>query len=329
MEYRTLGKTGLRVSAFGIGTWQFGGPVAIQGKADGFPDPGEHATIDLIQRVGERGVNLIDTAPMYGLGEGERRVGRAIAGRRDQWIVATKFGVAPHRREGKRVRLDAIRLQLEASLQRLRTDYVDLYQYHCPPDPALVPVVHEALEELKQAGKIRFHGISTQDSRSLQVLLRHGTDFALLAQSMLTHPAESLRLATKNDLGILVRGVMEWGRLSGRYFDGNAWFAAEDIRSDAFEFEDLARYACLQDLCPEGVAMATFAIRYVLDYPSSHCIVLGGKSIEQYEEAFAALDLDPLDAETTSEITNLRGQLTKRGLWQRALRVAKSLLPER
>src|ERR1700722_7813944 len=94
MKYRNLGKTGLAVSEIGVGAWQLGGPLLLDGKMDGHPDVGEDFAIDLIHRAqDELGINFIDTAEQYGAGESKRRVGKALRGRRDKWVVSTKFGM--------------------------------------------------------------------------------------------------------------------------------------------------------------------------------------------------------------------------------------------
>ena len=163
MEYRILGRTGLAVSPITIGTWQLAGPLFFGGKPDGHPDPGKDYVLRLIRELGERGINSIDTAEQYGNGESERRVGEAIQGRRDRWIVSTKFGyrVAP---DGTRVDdsgPDTIMSSLEGSLRRLRTDYIDIYLFHCAPRLADLDTSRNVLEQAKAQGKIRYSGIST------------------------------------------------------------------------------------------------------------------------------------------------------------------------
>ena len=103
MEYRILGSTGMKVSALAIGTWQLSGPLSFDGKPDGFSDPGEKYVINLISACAGLGINVIDTAEIYGDGEGEKRVGKAISGQRDKWIVSTKFGMR-RGSKGERIR---------------------------------------------------------------------------------------------------------------------------------------------------------------------------------------------------------------------------------
>ena len=92
MEFRILGTTGIKVSPITIGAWQLGGPLFFEGQPDGHPDPGRENVIRMIHELGDLGVNAIDTAEQYSAGESERRVGEALAGRRDQWVLSTKFG---------------------------------------------------------------------------------------------------------------------------------------------------------------------------------------------------------------------------------------------
>jgi len=119
----------MKVSALTIGTWQLSGPLSLDGRPDGFSDPGEKYVINLISACGDLGINVIDTAEIDGDGEGEKRVGKAINGDRDKWIVSTKFGL--HRgSKGERIRdvhSAPINKSLKKSLKRLKIDYIDLY----------------------------------------------------------------------------------------------------------------------------------------------------------------------------------------------------------
>src|SRR5262245_34585926 len=160
MEHRVLGRTGLRVSAFGVGNWQLSGPVQIEGVPDGYPDRGEAHAVELIRGCGDLGINLIDTAEVYGDGEGERRVGKAVKGQRDRWIIATKFGI---RRgpAGNRIEdpsPETIAPSLEGSLRRLETDYIDILLYHSPPRSEQLAAGKDVLDRLKREGKIRAYG---------------------------------------------------------------------------------------------------------------------------------------------------------------------------
>src|SRR5947207_7742531 len=136
MKYRALGRTGLEVSEIGVGAWQLGGPLVLNGKADGHPDLGRENAIGLIRQCGEMGINFIDTAEQYGAGESERRVGEALRGQRDRWVISTKFGalVGPRGERVEDASAKRVPLSLEGSLRRLGTDRIDVYLHHVTPD---------------------------------------------------------------------------------------------------------------------------------------------------------------------------------------------------
>lgn len=308
MEYRVLGRTGLRVSALGIGSWQLGGTLRIDGRPDGYPDPGEAAVIDLVRGVGDLGVNLVDTAPVYGDGEAERRVGRAVRPDRDRWVLCTKFGVV-RGTAGERVvdaGAPAIRPSLEGSLKRLGTDRVELFLYHAPPEGGSVDGGREVLEALRQEGKLRHWGISTNDPAVLlSVAEDGGAEVVLTSQSMHTQPAALGDVARAHGLGVLARGALERGRLAGppRRYGG------DDFRSrlPAGEADDL--FTAYAELCPPGASMVAFALRVVLDYEGTHSVLLGGRTLEQYREALASLALPPLAEATHTAVRRLRQRL--------------------
>jgi len=312
MEYRVLGRTGLRVSVLGVGTWQLSGPVEVGGLPDGFPDPGRASVVRLIQECHDLGINVVDTAEGYGDGEGERRVADAIRGRRDAWVVVTKLGLrrGPN---GARIR-DAspsmIAASLEGSLRRLGTDYVDVYLYHTPPGREQMLAGLEVLQRLREHGKIRFHGISTNDLSTLRALTQHqAIEVIMFSQSLLTHPEETLELVRRHDLGSLVRGAFERGLLTGKYFQVPPRFSGEDIRSHALKTRDFARYRVCEQLLPAGGDMVCLALRYLLDFDTTHTIVLGAKSVSDYRRALRALTLPRLGEDVQARIRQVRSQL--------------------
>ncbi|MBK1835167.1 aldo/keto reductase [Roseibacillus ishigakijimensis] len=300
MTLTTLGQTGLQVSPLCIGTWQLAGPLNFDGQPDGHPDPGKEAALRLIHELGDRGLNFIDTAEQYGDGEAERRTGEALKGQRDQWVISTKFGY----RVGPGVtRIDdssppTILPSLEGSLQRLQTDVIDIYLYHCAPEPAHLEEAFEILEGAREAGKVRFFGISTSDLELSQALYREGLLDVLQFPSNLLSPARELStFCEQNDIGTQVRGVLAQGRLSGKYFAGQPQWDGNDNRTHRLAGDDLSRYAVLAEDLPEGYTMAQAAIRWVLDQPAHDSICLGAKSLADYEAALAALELPPLGAD--------------------------------
>ena len=307
MEYRTLGRTGLRVSVFGIGSWQLSGALAIDNLPDGFPDVGREKSISIIQGCGDLGINLIDTAEVYGDGEGERRIGAAIKGKRDRWIISSKFGLRKGSR-GERVtncHPDTIRSSLEGSLRRLNTDYIDIYLYHVSPRPEWLEAGQKVLETLKQEGKIRFIGISTDDASELQPLIEHDcVDVVNCARSLVRYPRPILNLVKTHNLGMMNRGSLLAGQLSGKYFDRPPQLSTDDFRH-GLKF-NWSKYSSYQSFVPEGASMVGLALRYLLDYESTQTILLGGKSLDHYQEALAALDLAPLDRKIHARVQLIR-----------------------
>ena len=222
MKYRALGKTGLLVSEIGVGAWQLGGPLLLDGKVDGHPELGREFCINLIRCCGDLGINFIDTAEQYGNGESERRVGEALKGQRANWILSTKFGnqVGPH---GERVR-DAspqrVPVSLEGSLRRLQTDYIDVYLYHVSPKPGEAEEVVRYLESAKRKGLVRAVGISTANVADVEYL--HGLGCLDVVQFPHEHgqPARSDRRFPRAGTvsAVWSAGPLPGGRLSGRYF---------------------------------------------------------------------------------------------------------------
>ena len=247
--------------------------------------------------LGERGLNFIDTAEQYGAGEAERRTGLALKGQRDQWIVSTKFG---YRVGPGLTRIDdsspaTILASLEGSLQRLQTDHIDIYLYHCAPDIDDLAEARKILESAREAGKVRFFGISTSCLDTTKALHEEGLLDVLQFPSSLLEPAKELTaFCQQNEVGTQVRGVLSQGRLSGKYFSQQPEWDPNDNRSERLAGSDLSRYAALATELPEGYSMAQAAIRWVLDNPAHDSICLGAKSLTDYESALEALRLPAL-----------------------------------
>jgi aryl-alcohol dehydrogenase-like predicted oxidoreductase len=305
MKRNALGKTGIEVSPITIGAWQLGGPLFFDGKPDGHPDPGKENVIRMIHELGELGVNAIDTAEQYSAGESERRVGEALKGRRDQWVISTKFGyrIGPNNTRDDSSHPDTILPSLEGSLKRLETDFIDVYLYHCAPEVEWIDEGRAVLEAAKQQGKIRSYGISTNDAGLSEAMVKQDAIEVLqYASSLLDESSNVWKLAQENNLGTQVRGVMAQGRLSGKYFDKTPGFRADDNRSNWCKNEDYTRFAPLGDCLPEGMTMAQAAIRWTLDHPGAHTVCMGAKNINDYRAAITAADLPPLSDDVRQKL---------------------------
>ena len=312
MQPRVLGRTGISVSPITIGAWQLGGPLTLDGKPDGHPDPGEANVIRLIHELGDRGVNAIDTAEQYSAGESERRVGKALKDRRDRWVVSTKFGyrVGPDHTREDDSSPETILPSLEGSLTRLGTDYIDIYLYHCAPRPEHIAAGRAVLEEAKAQGKIRAYGISTGQLPVLESMVEQdAVEVLQFPSNLLTEREDFWRIARQHDLGTQVRGVMAQGRLSGKYFHRPPRFRSDDNRSLGLLGTDFGKYAALAEALPPGITMAQAAIRWTLDHPGCHTICLGAKNIDDYRAALTAAELPALDEAVCRELERIAGRL--------------------
>jgi aryl-alcohol dehydrogenase-like predicted oxidoreductase len=295
MKYRTLGKTGLRVSVIGIGTWQLGGEWAKD-----FSQPEVDAMFD---KARELGLNLIDTAECYGDHTSERLIGGAIARDRDKWVVATKFGhrfMGHLKRSDERSPKDAVE-QLEVSLKALRTDHVDLLQYHSVADSDFDNVeLQQTLIRLKEQGKVRHIGNSLRgnaDDHQTKLSEQAQVEALQVIYNRLDRRPEQrdFPYAMEQHLGILARVPLASGYLSGKYrpgarFAGNDFRASQDpaeIDRKLKEIEQIARTEV-----PPGVPMAQWALAWCLKHPAVSAVIPGCKSVEQVASNAKAAELD-------------------------------------
>jgi aryl-alcohol dehydrogenase-like predicted oxidoreductase len=287
MQYRRLGRTNLRVSVVGVGTWQLGGEW---GKD--YTQPEADAIFDAARG---RGINLIDTAECYGDHVSERLVGNAIARDRDQWVVATKFG---HHYTGFWERkttydLTDLRKQFEGSLRALRTDYVDLYQFHSGLDEHFhTEGLWDLLRRFQQEGKVLHLGISISQNgdRTHQIAMATNvgaTSAQVLYNRLAREPEEKVfPSCLRQDLGVLVRVPLASGLLSGKYKPG-ATFAKDDVRSvqDQAKVEanlrEVERIA--KEEVPPGVPMAQWALAWCLKHEAVACVIPGCRDARQVE----------------------------------------------
>jgi len=294
MKYRTLGKTGLKVSVVGIGTWQFGGEW---GKAY------EQQEVNaILSRAKELGINLIDTAECYGDHLSEALIGESIQGNREDWILATKFGHHFHRNFDRTDVFDPQEVvrQLEQSLRSLKTDYVDLYQFHSGPDAAFdQEQLWETLNKQVQAGKIRHLGISIGSNENIHQTSQATDVNAEVIQVVYNRldrkpEKEVFPSCIDQNLGVLARVPLASGFLSGKYKPG-VQFAANDVRSrwDAAKLDAHTREveSIQRDEVPQGTDMAAWALAWCLKHPAVTSVIPGCKDAKQVEANAAAVEL--------------------------------------
>ncbi|MCL4251639.1 MAG: aldo/keto reductase [Anaerolineae bacterium] len=296
MKYRRLGRTDLRVSVVGVGTWQFGGEW---GKAF------TQAEVDaILGRALELGINLIDTAECYGDHLSEQLIGQSIRHNREQWIVATKFGhrFAGHLERDQLWTPEAVEKQLEDSLKALQTDYIDLYQFHSGTDESFdQPELWDMLRKQVQAGRIRHLGISISSQGEKIHQTRHAPDVGAGAIQVLYNrlargpEANILPTCQELDLGVLARVPLASGYLSGKYKPGATFTNATDVRAGHKEAEILETLREVEHIqqteVPPGVDMAQWALAWCLQNPAVTCVIPGCKSVAQVDSNAAAADL--------------------------------------
>jgi aryl-alcohol dehydrogenase-like predicted oxidoreductase len=302
MRYRTLGQSGLIVSVVGLGCNNFGGRVDRAG------------TKEVVDAAIDMGVTLFDTADMYSLGASEEFLGEALAGRRDQVVLATKFG---HRRAdmgfgpaaGAKGGRAYVRRAVEASLRRLRTDYIDLYQLHTPDPATPIAETLSALEELVREGKVRYVGNSNfagwQIAEAAHIAERNGVAPFISAQnhwSMLDRAAEAevLPAARHYGLGVLPYFPLASGLLTGkvrrgRPVPGGTRLAtrADSITEDKLDrVEALIAWAERRDRSLLEVAIGALAAR-----PGCASVIAGATSATQVKANSEAAEWVPADGE--------------------------------
>jgi len=301
MEYRNLGRTGVKVSPLCLGAMMFG----RRGNSD------HEDCIRIIHRALDAGINFIDTANVYSSGESEEIVGKALKGRRDAVVLATKvhgtMGPGPNDRGNSRVH---ILREVENSLRRLQTDYIDLYQIHRPDPDAPVEETLRALDDLVHAGKVRYIGSSTYAAwelvESYWVSDRHN-----LARFECEQPPYSIfvRGIEKDVLPVCAKygtGVIPWsplnrGWLAGKYrrgqeIDPQSRVGRNDPFIDSPESEQGQRKLDLvEELIPMaerlGVTLAQFALAWTLTNPTITAPIIGPRTMEQLENNLGTLDV--------------------------------------
>ena len=303
MKYRKLGKTNLKVSVVGIGTWQYGGEW---GKNF---DEGEVKKI--LDRGFDLGFNFIDTAECYGDHLSERLIGKAVKEKRKEWIIATKFGhkFISHLNRETVWDVAGVKKQLEDSLRALQTDYIDLYQFHSGNDEVFNnEELWLMLQNEVKAGKIRHLGISISNKDGINSLeqtksaSKVGAEVIEAVYNRLEkYPEEEIFPACiEQDLGVLARVPLASGLLSGKYkkgtvFSDNDVRASKDHKQIDLQLEEIEEI--MKNEVPAGVNMAEWAIAWSLKHDAVSTCIPGFKNIEQLESGAKAADLEMVSAE--------------------------------
>ena len=315
MQYRTLGKTGWKVSAVGLGTWAIGGPFRAKNKVLGWGQVDDSESLRAIARARDRGVNFFDTADIYGLGHSEELLGKALRGSWDGCYLATKVGrvMLPDGTFTQDFSPKRIPQACEASLRRLQKETLDLYQLHNPSSEVIQSgEVFAALDDLKAAGKIRYYGVSIGTDKEALAVLKDGRAATLQVRYNLLQQAMAERvlpLAWGKNVGIIARVPFEFGLLSGK-FTPDTQFPADDHRSERYpkpvlakELAKVDQLGFLADGCNGKLAQA--ALRFVLSHPAVGTTIPGAKTPAQVEENCAAGDGRLLEPQELARIREL------------------------
>ncbi len=315
MIYRPLGQSGISASVIAHGTWAIGG--WMWGGTD------EQRSIRAIQASLDAGVNLIDTAPAYGLGLSEQIVGRAIQGRRDRVILATKCGLVWHTGQGmffleehgapvhRFLGGQSIRYEVEQSLKRLGTDYIDLYQTHWQDPTTPIEETMGTLLDLKRQGKIRAIGVSNSTLDQLRHYQAVGTvDTAQELYHMLDRSRESgyLPYCRQHNIAMLAYSPLANGLLSGKV-DPEREFPADDLRhgNPLYTRESRIRVrAMLDQMRPVaeelGLTLAQLVIAWTIAQPGvTHALVGARDATQAAENAMAGIRLSANDVAQVTE----------------------------
>ncbi len=302
IERRTLGKSGIEVPVIGSGLWAIGG--TSWGETD------DQQSLSTIDAALDLGVNFFDTADVYGDGHSEELLGRAMQGRRDKFIVATKVGWRGFEDESQRSAYDTVEkliAAVESNLRRLQTDYVDLLQNHINFREPHMEIFLEAFQKLQQQGKIRAYGVSTSDFDYLKAFNADGQCSALqIDYSILnrTPEREIFPYCREHDIGVLTRGSLAMGILTGK-FTPETRFEEGDFRRRWHEnpderatfLDDLQKVELLRELT-DGRSLAQLALQFVTAHPAVTATIPGAKTPRQVQENVKAALLPRLsDAE--------------------------------
>jgi aryl-alcohol dehydrogenase-like predicted oxidoreductase len=321
MQQRKLGYTDLHLTTVGFGAWAVGGPWDF-----GWGPQDDDVSVATIQRALDLGINWIDTAAAYGLGHSEEVVGRALKGRRDGVIVATKCGLAWNDPSEKRVfnRLKAwsVRQEAEGSLQRLGVDLIDLYQVHWPNPDEDVEEAWTEIARMIEEGKIRYAGVSNfsveqmRRAQAIHPVASLQPPYSLVDQRV---EEELLAFCAANNIGVVVYSPMASGLLTGKFTaERIAALAPDDWRhrNDHFREPELsANLALIEGLRPiaarSGHTVGQLAIAWTLRRPELTAAIVGARRPDQVDEIVGASDFT-LSPEEIAEIGVLLAERGRR-----------------
>ena len=324
---RTLGRSGIQVSALGLGCWAIGGPFWDGEMPLGWGEVDDEGSIRAIHHALDLGVNFFDTANVYGTGHSERVLARALAGQRHKVVIATKFNAVfdetTRQVTGSDPSPAGIRRACEESLRRLETDYIDLYQFHDNGFPAeQAGPVRDTLEELIQEGKIRAYGWSTDFPKNAEFFAggKHCTAIQV-ELNVLDDNAAILAVCEKHDLAAINRGPLAMGLLTGKYSAATRP-SIDDVRGEKSPEwmkyfkngrpspEFLKRVEAAHEILTSGGrSLSQGALAWLWARSPKTLPIPGFRTVAQVDENCRALAHGPLTQEQFQEIEKIMGRM--------------------
>ena len=308
MKYKKIPNTDLNISVISLGTWAFSNDV--WGKVN------EKDCIDTVLSAIDCGINLIDTAPIYGYGLSEKIVGKAIKGKRDKVILATKCGL---KGKGKDIQIDLspdfLKQEIEQSLKRLDVDYIDLYQCHWPDKNTPIQDTMVFMLKLKKEGKIKHIGLSNYTKDMLEEALKYADIATLQMQYSLLERAiekDILPFCRQRGISIITYGSLAGGILSGKYLS-EPKFQKSDARSFFYKFysgDNFKKASKVVDILKEisskaKIPIAQAALNWIYSKDGIASAIVGAKTKEQACANAASAD-SGLSGEDISRLNDLK-----------------------
>jgi len=326
MNYRLLGRTGMKVSEVSFGAWAIGsswGPV---------DDKVSYAALN---KAIDLGVNFIDTADVYGNGRSEKLIGRLLRERKETIYVATKAGRKLNPHVAEKYTPQAIRKFVEASLKNLGVEALDLLQLHCPPTAVFyTPEMFDAMDLMVKAGKLKNYGVSVEKvEEALKAIEYPGVKTVQIIFNMFRQrPADLFfREAKSRWIGILARVPLASGMLTGK-MTAKTRFGVDDHRQfnrhgqafdrgETFAGVDYARgleaVEELKKILPRDMTMTQFALKWILMHDAVSCVIPGGKTPEQVTDNCAAASAPRLSRAVMRQVREIYDRLVRQDVHHR------------
>lgn len=321
MNYRSLGRTGWKVSEISFGAWAIGGDWGLVNEAD---------SMAALNKAVDQGINFFDTADVYGDGRSEKLVAKLKKERSEEIIIATKAGrrLNPHLAEGyNKKKLSEF---VERSLSNLQIDSLDLLQLHCPPTEVYyMPETFDALDNLVKEGKIKYYGVSVEKVEEALKAIEYPNvqSVQIIFNMFRQRPSELFfEQAKKRQVGILARVPLASGLLTGKYHQ-NSQFDLTDHRNynrngEAFDRGEtfsginydlgLKSVEKLREICPDNLTLPQFALKWILMFEAITCAIPGAKNVNQVTDNVKVSDEQKLLDEVMRKVTEIYSQSIKK-----------------